>query len=56
MGLAAESMTGGSALKIPSLAESTSTPGLRLVQAAPSMRKAHSDTVARQRMKYLREG
>src|ERR1019366_7293565 len=50
MGLAAESMTGGSALKTPSLAESTATPGLRLVQAAPSMRKAHNNNVARRRM------
>src|ERR1019366_9076238 len=50
MGLAAESMTGGSALKTPSLAESTATPGLRLVQAAPSMRKAHNNNMARRRM------
>src|SRR5271157_874984 len=50
MGLAAESMTGGSALNIPSRAESTSTPDLRLVQAAPSMKTAHSDSVAQRRM------
>src|ERR1017187_8691942 len=50
MGLAAESMTGGSTLKIPNLAESTWTAGLRLVQAAPSMRKTQSNSIARRRM------